>query len=88
MLHARQDRLDEARNCLDTGESLLRAMADRQSLGILLCGRAEATHLAGDPAAAREVLAEAASLATAVRAGPESELGLALARVRELRFST
>jgi len=88
LLHARQARFDRARNCLDSGESLLRAMSDRLSLGVLLCGRAEAARLAGDLDAAKNTLAEAESLATAIGAGPDSELGLALARVRDLGFST
>jgi len=86
LLHARQARFDEARTCLDTGEALLRAMSDRLSLGVLLCGRAEAEYLAGDLDAAKDALAEAESLATATGAGPDSELGLALARVRDLSF--
>jgi len=88
LLHARQARLDEARTCLDSGEALLRAMSDRLSLGVLLCCRAEGAQLAGDLDAARRALAEAESLASASGAGPDSELGLALARVRDLRFST
>src|SRR5207245_3178217 len=68
-LHARQARFDEARACLDTGEALLRAMSDRLSLGVLLCCRAEAAHLSGDPGAATDALAEAASLATQIGAG-------------------
>src|SRR5712692_8611232 len=88
LLHAHQAEFDQARTCLDTGEALLRAMSDPLSLGVLLCGRAEAAHLAGNPDAAREVLAEAASLATAIGTGPESELGLALARIRNLRLNT
>ncbi len=88
LLHARQARFDKARTCLDFGEALLRAMSDRLSLGVLLCCRAEAAHLAGEPDAARDALAEAGSLATAIGARPDSELGLALARVRDLRFST
>jgi predicted ATPase/class 3 adenylate cyclase len=87
LLHARQARFDEARTCLDTGEALLRAMSDRLSLGVLLCGRAEAAHRAGDLGAAKHALAEAESLAAAIGAGPDSELGAALARVRGLRFS-
>lgn len=87
LLHARQARFDQARICLDTGEALLRAMSDRLSLGMLLCGRAEAAHLASDLDTAKDVLAEAKSLAAAIGAGPESELGVALARVRDLRFS-
>jgi predicted ATPase/class 3 adenylate cyclase len=88
LLHARQARFDTARDCLDSGEVLLRAMSDRLSLGVLLCGRAEASHFAGDIDAAKDVLAEAESLAAAVGAGPDSELGLALARVRDLRVRT
>jgi len=88
LLHARQARFDKARTCLDTGEALLRAMSDRLSLGVLLCCRAEAAHLASDSDAAKGALAEAKSLATAIGAGPDSELGLALARVRDLGFSS
>ena len=88
LLHARQARFDRARTCLDTGEALLRAISDRLSLGVLLCGRAEAAHLTGNLDAARGALAEAESLATAAGAGLDSELGLALARVRDLRFDT
>jgi predicted ATPase/class 3 adenylate cyclase/Tfp pilus assembly protein PilF len=88
LLHARQARFDEAHTCLDTGETLLLAMSDRLSLGVLLCCRAEAAHIAGDLDAAKNTLAEAESLATAIGAGPDSELGLALARVRDLCFST
>ena len=88
LLHARQARFDEARTCLDTGEALLRAMSDRLSLGVLLCCRAEGAQLTGDHDAAKGALAEAESLATATGAGPDSELGLALARVRDLRFIT
>ncbi len=88
LLHARQARFDRARTCLDTGEALLRAIPDRLSLGVLLCGRAEAAHLTGNLDAARGALAEAESLATAAGAGLDSELGLALARVRDLRFDT
>jgi predicted ATPase/class 3 adenylate cyclase len=86
-LHARQARFDEARTCLDTGEALLREISDRMSIGVLLCGRAEAAHLAGDRDTAKDALAEAESLAAAIGAGPGSELGVALARVRDLRFS-
>jgi hypothetical protein len=87
LAHARQARFDKARACLDTGEALLREMSDRLSLGVLLCCRAEAVHIAGDLDAAEDALAEAESLATATGAGADSELGLALARVRDLRFS-
>jgi predicted ATPase/class 3 adenylate cyclase/Tfp pilus assembly protein PilF len=84
LLHARQAKFDEARHCLDSSEALLRAASDRISLGILLCGRAETEHLAKVPNDAKAALAEANVIAAEVGAGPESELGLALARVRNL----
>lgn len=84
VLHARQARFDAARTCLDTGEALLRGISDRLSLGLLLCSRAESEYLAGAFATARAAQAEAESLATEIGAGPESELGLALARLRNL----
>ena len=84
LLHARQAGFDQARHCLDSSEVLLRAVSDQTSLGILLCNRAEAEHLAGVPDAAASALAEADAIAATAGAGPDSELGLALARVRNL----
>ena len=84
VLHSRQGRSDEARHCLATGEALLHEASDRISLGILLCGRAEAEHLAGEPNSARRAIAKAESLAIDLGAGPASELGQSLARVRAL----
>ena len=84
LLHARQANFDEARRCLDSSETLLRAVSDRTSLGILLCSRAETEHLAACPDAAKDALAAADVIAAEVEAGPDSELGLALARVRGL----
>jgi len=54
------------------------------SLGVLLCGRAEALHLAGDTPVARAALAEAAAIAGDIGAGPQSEIGQALEPVRRL----
>jgi tetratricopeptide (TPR) repeat protein len=94
LLHARQGAFDEARHCLDTGEALLHAVSDRMGLGILLCSRGETEHLAGRPHVAREAIAGAAAIATAIGVGADSELGLAVARVRgligtgDLRLST
>ncbi len=82
LLYARQSKFDDARRCLDSSESLLRAVSDRMSLGILLCCRAEAEHLAGRAEAAGSALEAADAITTEVGAGPDSELGLALARVR------
>jgi predicted ATPase/Tfp pilus assembly protein PilF len=84
LLHAHQAKFDDARSCLAAGESLLLAVFDRMSLGILLCARAETEHLARVPNAARAALQAADIITTEVRAGPDSELGLALARVRDL----
>ena len=77
-LHARQGRLEAAQTCLDAGEALLRALGDRVSLGILLCSKAEAEHLAGRSGEADAALHEAQELARAAAAGPESEFGLSL----------
>jgi predicted ATPase/class 3 adenylate cyclase/Tfp pilus assembly protein PilF len=84
LLHARRANFDEARRCLDSSETLLRAVSDRVSLGILLCGRAETEHLAGVPNEAKASLEKADVIAVEVGAGPDSELGLALARARNL----
>ncbi|HQZ45479.1 MAG TPA: tetratricopeptide repeat protein [Usitatibacteraceae bacterium] len=84
LLHARQGRQEEARRCLASGEALLRAASDPVSLGVLLASRAEAEHLAGDAAAAAASLEAAAKLAEEVGAGPSSEIGIAIARVRSL----
>ena len=84
LLHARQGRHDDAQACLDAGEALLRSVSDQLGLGVLLSSRAEAHHHAGDAAAAKASLAAAATIAAEVGAGPASEIGLALARAREL----
>jgi predicted ATPase/class 3 adenylate cyclase/Tfp pilus assembly protein PilF len=84
LLHAHRSEFDDARGCLDAGHALLQAVSDRMSLGILLCARAETEHLAGVPDAASGALRAADIIATEVSAGRDSELGLALARVRHL----
>ena len=84
LLHARQGRHDEARGSLTSGETLLRSASDAIGLGVLLACRAEAEHLAGNAAAAATSLAAATAIAAEVGAGPSSEIGLALVRVREL----
>jgi predicted ATPase/class 3 adenylate cyclase/Tfp pilus assembly protein PilF len=84
VLHAHQGRHAEARRCLDSGEALLRAASHLMGLGVLLAGRAEARHLAGDAAGAAASVAAAMSLASEIGAGPSSEIGFALARARKL----
>jgi predicted ATPase/class 3 adenylate cyclase/Tfp pilus assembly protein PilF len=84
-LHARQRRFDAADICLETGEALLRAVSDRISLGILLCGTAEAESLRGRPERAEQVLAQASRIAGELDdLRDESEFGKALARTRSL----
>lgn len=81
LLHSRAGRFDEGRQCLEQSERLLSEVKDRLSLGLLLCSRAEAEHLAGAPGAAEAALLAASALAQEVGAEPNSELGLALTRV-------
>jgi len=83
-LHARQGRHDEARRCFETGDALLRGASDSLGLGLLVCNRAEAEHLSGAADAALRSLREAEAAAEAAEAGPLSEIGQALARVRSL----
>jgi predicted ATPase/class 3 adenylate cyclase/tetratricopeptide (TPR) repeat protein len=80
-LHGRQGRFAEGRSCLDDAERLLGEVSDRLSLALMLCGRAELECLAGDDRTAASRLDSAATVAAEVGAEPESELGLALARV-------
>ena len=83
LLHAHHGRHAQARSCLVEGGGLLEAVSDRVSLGVLLCGRAEAEHLAGDAAAAGTALAAALQIeAELVVVQPDSEFGQALQRVR------
>lgn len=64
------------------GLALLEALTDTVSMGLLWCQRAETEWLAAQSAAARQALDEAEALAARCAAGPHSELGIALARVR------
>lgn len=81
---ARQGRIGPARDHLQAGLQVLRAGTDKLSLGLILCGLAEAEWLDGQAAAAAQVMDEARTLAQAAQAGPASELGLALARLQSL----
>jgi predicted ATPase/class 3 adenylate cyclase len=85
LAQARRGDFDSARQALQEGAQILTQVADRMSLALLLCGRAECEWLARDDAAAVAVQAQAAALAADVGAGPESELGAALARIARLR---
>jgi len=83
-LHARRRRFAEARDHLARAREKLAAMDDAASVGIVDCLRAEAEHYAGERDATSRALAAAAAAAATVAAGPDSELGLELARVRAL----
>ncbi len=84
LLYAHRGRFEQARDRLDAGEALLRAVSDPVSLGLLLCNRSEAERLAGSPAAAAIALSAAEKIAGDVSATADSELGLALVRLRRL----
>jgi len=85
VLHARQQRFGPARECLTSGETLLRSVSDGISLGIVLCARAETEYRAGNRLAAEAALVDAEQLAGGLSdVTPESEFGQALRRTREL----
>ncbi|MBC7734688.1 MAG: hypothetical protein H7306_22795, partial [Bacteriovorax sp.] len=64
--------------------ALLLETSDQLSLGLLLCSRAEAEHLAGDAATAQRARERAHALATQIEVGADSELGRALAHLHAL----
>jgi predicted ATPase len=76
-------RLEEARASLARGEAILRQLDARIDLGKLLLARAELEHDCGERAAMRRTLDEAESLAVEMGAGPSSELGRVLDRLRQ-----
>jgi predicted ATPase/class 3 adenylate cyclase/Tfp pilus assembly protein PilF len=83
-LLARSGELEAAAQALGEAERALSEGSDGLTLGILHCHRAEVAFLAHDAASAREHLREASTLAAELAAEPQSELGLALARVSHL----
>ncbi len=85
LVDAHQGRFAAARQCLSAGHDLLQAASDKFSLGILKCSHAETEQLAGANALSEALLGEAQAIALEVHAGPHSELGQAIARVRRLR---
>lgn len=80
LLDAKAGRFTEARDALARGEALVRTVGDRFQLAVLLCNRSEAESLGGDGAAARAPLEEADGILRALGAGPDSEIGRAVAR--------
>lgn len=71
---AKQGLLAEARELLDVGERLLVAIADRLSLALLLCDRAEIESLASNVEAAEEAWQKASRIAEELDCRPESQL--------------
>ncbi|MEO8741216.1 MAG: tetratricopeptide repeat protein [Casimicrobiaceae bacterium] len=80
---ARQGRLGEAREALREGEALLRGVGERFDLARLLCARGRVEGAGGDRGAAHAALVEAEQIASTIGAGPESELGREIEKVRE-----
>ena len=72
----------EARRCFAEGEVLLRKVDDRFQLALLLANRAGA-EAAESPALARADLAAAEAYASAIGAGPDSQIRLRIARARQ-----
>ncbi|MCE9660447.1 MAG: tetratricopeptide repeat protein [Burkholderiales bacterium] len=83
-LLARSGEADAADRLLAQAEQVLNEGSDGLSMGILRCHRAEAACLARDRESAQAHLHEARRLAVELAAEPQSELGLALARVSRL----
>ena len=82
LVYARTGRIGDARICLGLGEALLRAASDPLSLALLLCGRAETEHLAGDTDTARSTLATIDELISQLGLDPESQLCRKLSAVK------
>jgi predicted ATPase/class 3 adenylate cyclase len=85
LAQARLGHFDAARSALAEGHTLLQQSDDLISLGLLLCSRSESEWLAGDVRAAAAARAEVHALCIATASGPDSELGLALARQEQLQ---
>jgi predicted ATPase len=84
LTQARLGQAVPARENLDRALALLRPLADPLSLGLALSQAAEAAALGGEHEAALAALDEAHACAGSCGAGPGSELGLAIERLRVL----
>ena len=82
-LLAKEGRAGEARAALRAGEAILREIGDRLELAKFLCTRGLVEAAAGDFDAAGTALAEAQMLGAATGAGPDSELGRQMVKLRE-----
>ena len=81
-LLAIQGRVEEARAALREGDAILRQVGDQLGLGKLLCARSRVELGDGNGDAARSALAEAETLAAITGAGPQSDLGGQISKIR------
>jgi tetratricopeptide (TPR) repeat protein len=80
---AREGRTREALDSVRAGETILREVLGREELGKLLCVRGGIEVALADRDRARAALDEAKSIAGAIGSVPSSELGRAIAALRE-----
>ena len=80
---AAQGRMDEAHQSLVAGDAILRHLGDRLGLGKLLCVRGRVDLASGMLNEVQRSLAEAEAIAAAIGAGPASELGSEIAKLRK-----
>jgi tetratricopeptide (TPR) repeat protein len=78
---ARSGNLDDARRCIADADRLLQPIGDPMSLGLLHCQRSEVEQIAGNGLLARAEEAAARRIHDELKSSPNSELGLALARL-------
>jgi serine/threonine protein kinase/predicted ATPase len=78
-----EGRTDNARAYLATGEAMLRELGNKGELGKLLCRRGELDLARGDILSAAKALKESERLAFAIGSGPNSELVVAIDRLRD-----
>ena len=78
----RLGRTGEARETMLEGEAILRSLGRAHDLAKLLCIRGQLDAALADHDSARIALAEAESVLTSMNAGPESDLGRRIAKLR------
>jgi ATP/maltotriose-dependent transcriptional regulator MalT len=84
LLLARSGSAEAGLACLAIGERLLQEASDPLSLGLLLCGKAEAEFRSGRPDDAAHALRRVEAIVADAKATPDSELGKALALLSDL----
>ncbi len=83
-LHLAQGRFDDARETLRQGEALLRGVGEQVELAKLLCTRGQLEQALGERDTALATLAETIAAERALGAGPQSEVGQAVAELRKV----